>query len=113
MKSQKTKNAEFKYNLLRRMAKKANEIANKVEEIADASHWVDMCEEEVKTTKQDYADGFLEAEEVAISEERLKRAIASFNDLKKEAQMLDAHIGNFKDDAACLEADIKIYYFGE
>lgn len=106
MKNKDTEALQYKSFYLNKISEKAKELADKVEEVYDAKHWLDMCRDDLATTIEDEKDGDADAEDIEAAKGRLARANRSMSEMVATMSLLETELRHFKDDVECLGTEV-------
>lgn len=106
MKNKDTEALQYKSFYLNKISEKAKELADKVEEVYDAKHWLDMCRDDLATTIEDEKDGDADAEDIEAAKGRLARANQSMLNVMGNLLSLEIELRHFKDDVECLGTEV-------
>ena len=106
MKNNDTESLKYKSFYLNKISEKAKELADKVEEVYDAKHWLDMCREDLATTIEDQSEGDADAEDIESAKGRLARANQSMLNVMGNLLSLEIELRHFKDDVECLGTEV-------
>jgi polyhydroxyalkanoate synthesis regulator phasin len=90
----------LKAGFLTTLAERAIELAEAIDSLASAHEWVEDLKEEIEDALAD-TENFT-AEEVEALRSDLAKKEARLADKRKQVDLLEARLRNFKDDVTCL-----------
>ena len=106
MKNPNTDALKFKSMYLLKISEKAKDLSAIVEEIYDAKHWVDMCQEDLAATIEQDASENPCHEQVEDAKRRFNRANNSLKECLNSFGPIEAELRNFKDEVECLGTEV-------
>ena len=104
-----TEAIKLKSLYLKKISEKAAQLAICVDEIYDAKHWLDMCEEDLSYTLSQDTNETPCRDEVDEAKRVHKKAKDGLASVLRDYSILECQLRHFKEDVECLGTEVFKY----